>query len=107
MHVDPSIPSFTKLLWLGARNRGECAKLALRSWMAYVNQEDIRLAAGINQNMLRHVTPGQRAEVVFKLYSGRTFEATVESVAFMTRQGQLQPSGIVPLAPTGRRCPTA
>ena len=87
MLVDRSIPSFTKLLWLGARNRGECAKLALRSWMAYGNQEDIRLAMVINQNMLRHVKPGQRAEVVFKFSPGRTFEAAVESIAFMYAPG--------------------
>jgi len=49
MLVDRSIPSFTKLLWLGARNRGECAKLALRSWMAYVDQQDTILVTGGHQ----------------------------------------------------------
>ena len=76
-------------------------------WPTLISKIRYWWQAGINQNMLRHVKPGQRAEVVFKLYSGRTIEATVESVDLITPQGQLQPSGIVSLAPTGRRCPTA
>ncbi|MEE9287353.1 MAG: efflux RND transporter periplasmic adaptor subunit [Gammaproteobacteria bacterium] len=79
--------------------------MPLRSWVAYVSQDQIRLVAGINQNMLRHVKPGQRAEVVLKLYPGKTLGAIVESVAYMTPQGQLQPSGIAPSAPTPQQLP--
>jgi multidrug resistance efflux pump len=79
--------------------------LPLRSWIAYVYQDLTRLVAGINQNMLRHVKPGQRAEVVLKLYPGKTLGATVESIAYMTPQGQVQPSGLVPMAPTAGQLP--
>ncbi len=79
--------------------------LPMRGWMSYVDLEHSQLVAGINQNMLRHVNPGQRAEVVLKLFPGRTLGATVESIAYMTPQGQLQASGIAPLAPTGQEPP--
>lgn len=36
---------------------------------------------------------------------GKTFGATVESIAHMTPQGQLQPSGLVPMAPTAGQLP--
>ncbi len=81
------------------------SRLVARGWMSYVNQDQTRLVAGINQNMLRHVKPGQRSEVVLKLYPGNTFGATVESIAYMTPQGQLQPSSIVPMAPTAQQLP--
>ena len=79
--------------------------LPVRTWMAFVNSEASRLIAGIKQNMLRHVRTGQKAEVVFKLFPGRTFTATVETIAPLTPQGQLQPSGIVPTAPTPNLMP--
>ena len=79
--------------------------LPLRGWMSYVDLEHSQLVAGINQNMLRHVKAGQRAEVVLKLFPGRILGATVKSIAYMTPQGQLQASGIAPLAPTGREPP--
>ena len=81
------------------------SRLVARGWMTYVDQEHTRLIAGINQNMLRHVNPGQRGEVVLKLYPGKTFGATVESIAYMTPQGQLPPSGIAPMAPTSQQLP--
>ena len=73
--------------------------MPLRSWIAFVNQDQDRLIVGINQNMLRHVKPGQHAEVVLKLQPGKVFNATVAAVAFMTPQGQLPPSGTIPAAP--------
>lgn len=81
------------------------ANLPLRSWVAFINQDQERLVLGINQNMLRHVRPGQSAEVVLKLFPGKVFNATVETIAFMTPQGQLPPSGTVPGAPTGQEIP--
>ncbi len=81
------------------------ANLPLRSWVAYVNQDQQRLMLGINQNMLRHVRSGQHAEVALKLFPGKVFSATVETIAFMTPQGQLPPSGTIPAAPTGQEIP--
>jgi multidrug resistance efflux pump len=79
--------------------------LPLRTWVAYVYQDQTHLLVGINHNLLRHVRPGQRAEVVLKLYPGKVFGATVDSIAHMTPQGQLQPSGLVPMAPIAGQLP--
>jgi multidrug resistance efflux pump len=79
--------------------------LPVRSWVAYVYQDQTHLFVGINHNLLRHVKPGQRAEIVFKLYPGKIFGATVFSIAYMTPQGQVQPSGLVPMAPTAGQLP--
>ncbi len=79
--------------------------LPVRTWMSFVDLENSSLMVGINQILLRHVKPGHRAEVVLKLYPGKTLGATVESIAYMTPQGQLQPSGLVPPAPTGQQPP--
>jgi multidrug resistance efflux pump len=81
--------------------------LPMRSWMAYMNDEETRVVVGIPQYALRHVKPGQRAEVALKLYPGKTFGATVDSIAFATPGGQLEPSGAVPQAPTGGQPPDA
>ena len=43
----------------------------------------------------------QKAEVILKVFPGQTFDAEVEKLAYFTPQGQLQPSGVIPLAPTG------
>jgi multidrug resistance efflux pump len=93
------------VIGLTLRTGQRVTNLPVRTWMAYVSSEASRLIAGINQNMLRHVRAGQKAEVVFKLYPSRTFTATVETIAPLTPQGQLQPSGIVPTAPTPNLMP--
>jgi hypothetical protein len=48
---------------------------------------------------MRHVQPGQKAEVIFNRYPGQTFSATVESTIEITPAAQLQASGIVSAAP--------
>jgi len=68
--------------------------------MAFVVSDRRRLAVGIDQFQLRHIKPGQGAELVFKLQPGSTYAATVESIARVNPEGQLQPSGILPTAPT-------
>ena len=74
--------------------------MPMRSWVAFVKHDQERLVVGINQNMLRHVKAGQEAEVVLKLFPGKVFNANVETIAYMTPQGQLPPSGTIPAAPT-------
>ncbi len=70
------------------------ANLPLRSWVSFVVDEQ-RLVALIHQNQLRHVEVGQPAEVVLKVFPGRTLAATVEAIVPMIGQGQLQASGVV------------
>lgn len=79
--------------------------MPMRSWVAFVNHDQERLVVGINQNMLRHVKAGQQAEIVLKLFPGKVFNATVETIALMTPQGQLPPSGSIPGAPTTQQIP--
>jgi len=98
-------PADGYVIGLTLRRGQRVTNLLVRTWMAFVNLEASRLVAGINQNMLRHVRAGQKAEVVFKLYPGRTFTATVDTIVQLTAQGQLQPSGVVPTAPTPNLMP--
>lgn len=76
------------------------ANVPMRSWMAFVVSEQGRVVVGINQSVVRHVKPGDSAEVVFKLYPGLTYSAKVESVAEVTQQGQIQASGQLATGPT-------
>ena len=78
---------------------------ATRSWVAFVETGSTVLIAGIDQAYLRHVEPGQKAEVVMKMLPGTVLNATVKGVAYMTPEGQLTPSGNVPLAPTATTVP--
>jgi len=54
------------------------------------------VGAQIQQIYLRHIEPGQPAEVTFKLLPGEVFEAKVEMVIPGTAQGQYGPSGTLP-----------
>ena len=76
------------------------ANIPVRSWMAFVNTAQTTIVVGIDQYVVRHVEPGQSAEVALKMYPSRTFAATVEKIAYITPQGQLQPTGNIALAPT-------
>ena len=75
---------------------------SLRSWAAYVDTEHTRLIVGIPQGRLRHVAPGQGVEVAMRLQPGEVLAGRVVAIAPMTPQGQLQPSGVTPTAPTGQ-----
>jgi len=76
-----------------------------RSWVAFVDSDNSALVVGIDQIFLRHVRPGQKAEVVMKMLPGETLSATVKGIAYMTPDGQVSPTGNVPTAPTGATTP--
>ncbi|SMP43308.1 Biotin-lipoyl like [Neorhodopirellula lusitana] len=76
------------------------AAFPVRTWMAFVDSSSAQIAVGVDQNRLRHVKPGQKADVVLELYPGRTLTATVDRIAYITPQGQLQPTGVVAAAPS-------
>ena len=84
---------------LALRPGQRVANLPLRSWIAFVETERSRLAVGIPQSRLRYVKPGQEAEVVLRILPGSTLKANVLSVTDINASEQLQPSGILPLAP--------
>ena len=83
------------------------AAFPVRTWMAFVDSSSAQIAVGIDQNRLRHVKPGQKADVVLELHPGRTFSATVDRIAYITPQGQLQPTGTVAAAPSSSQKTTA
>jgi len=76
------------------------ANLPLRSWVSFVEDDTMRLAVGIPQSRLRYVEPGQKAEVVLRMFPGRTLSATVTDVVTVNSAAQMQPSGILPQVPT-------
>jgi len=75
------------------------------SVLNYVVNDRTRLVAWINQINLRHVKPGQPAELVLQLYPGKTLNATVDSINLMSETGQMKPSGELPAQPTGQLPP--
>ncbi len=81
------------------------AAFPTRAYMSFVNLEQSRVALGINQNAARHVKQGQPAEITFKFLPGQVFQAKVDDIVFITPQGQLAPSGNIPLAPTAQNVP--
>lgn len=76
------------------------ANLPLRSWVAFVENDRRRLAVGIPQSRLRYVEKGQEAEIVLRYLPGRTITAKVLDVMEVNDAAQLQPSGLLPQAPT-------
>ena len=82
------------------------ASLAMSPVMSFVETETTIVGALIGQSQLRHVEEGQEAEVILELYPGRTFQAKVMYVVQAQGQGQMSPSGQLPvLDPTEANAP--
>jgi multidrug resistance efflux pump len=92
-------PSDGRVVGLSLRPGQRVANLPMRSWMAFVEGKSRRLAVGIPQSRLRHVEIGQEAEVVLRLYPGRTLKATVIDYVGVNPDAQLTPSGLLPQVP--------
>lgn len=95
-----SAPSDGKVVALSLRPGQRVANLPLRSWIAYVEDHTSRLAVGIPQSRLRHVRNGQKADVVLRIFPGRTLSATVTGIIDINSAAQLQPTGLLPQVPT-------
>jgi len=65
--------------------------------MALVDDSETAVVASIHQINLRHVAPGQDAEVTFKARPGEIFTATVEHVVADLATGQVAPGGVLPV----------
>jgi multidrug resistance efflux pump len=91
-------PADGYVIGLTLRPGQRVSNLPTRGWMSYVVTTE-RVLAYVNQNQLRHVRPGQSAEVVMKVLPGRILPAKVVDIAPMMGQGQLSPSGTAPVTP--------
>jgi multidrug resistance efflux pump len=83
------------IMQLALRPGQRVSRVPGESSMVFVEQDRTRLAVGIRQFQLRHVKPGQHAEVAFKLYPGQTFSARVETVIPMNSSGQIEVTGVL------------
>jgi multidrug resistance efflux pump len=92
-------PEKGKVVALSLRPGQRVANLPLRSWVAFVEDGYRKLAVGIPQSRLRYIKLGHKAEIVLRLFPGRTLSATVASIVNINPSAQLQPSGLLPNAP--------
>jgi len=93
-------PDDGKVVALSLRPGQRVVNMPLRSWVAFVSAGNHTLAVGIPQSRLRYVRPGQKAEVVLRLFPGRTLHAKVLRVVNINPAAQLPPSGLLPAAPS-------
>ena len=82
---------------LALREGSMVVALPLSQAMAFVDDSESIIVAQIHQINLRHVAPGQPAEVVFKTRPGEIFMATVEHVVTDLATGQVAPGGVLPV----------
>jgi multidrug resistance efflux pump len=94
-------PSDGTVVSLFLRPGHRVANFPIRSWIAYLDRKETRIAVAVPQYTLRHVKPGQPVEVVLKLRPGETLPATVEAISPLNSEGQVQASGVVPQIGTG------
>jgi multidrug resistance efflux pump len=66
--------------------------------LSFVEHEQ-RIMAFLEQNELRYVKPGDKAEIAFKSLPGDIVHAKVDSIIWANGQGQLVQGGVVPNAP--------
>lgn len=69
------------------------SNLPLFKAMAFIDTSETDLIAQVHQIYVRHIEPGQAAEVTFKTVPGKVFPATVEFLIPVTAQGQAQTTG--------------
>jgi multidrug resistance efflux pump len=93
-------PDDGKVVALSLRPGQRVVNMPLRSWVAFVVAGNQRMAVGIPQSRMRYVRPGQKAEVVLRLFPGRTLNATVLEIVNINPAAQLPPSGLLPPAPS-------
>jgi multidrug resistance efflux pump len=68
--------------------------------MTLIDTSGWRMVANFPENALSRIAPGQRAELTLRMYPGRVFEGSVESVNWGVSTGQGLPSGQLPAVTT-------
>jgi len=64
-------------------------------------EADGQVVAFYNQNELHQVKPGDEAEFALETMPGKIIKAKVDSIVWAQGQGQLQPSGTIPMTMSG------
>jgi multidrug resistance efflux pump len=80
---------------LNLRHVAYTVAMPLAAAMTFVENEQWLLAF-FGQNELRHVKPGQAAEVALRTHPNRVIKCKVDSVIWASGQGQLPLAGMVP-----------
>jgi len=80
------------------------AGLPLNPVMSLV-EADGQVIAFYNQNELTKVQPGDEAEFALETYPGQVIKGTVDSVIWAIGQGQLQPTGTIPMSTLANQPP--
>lgn len=93
-------PSDGEVVALLLRPGQRVGSFAVRSWVAFVEYNKNKFIVGIPQSRLRHVRKGQRAEIVMRMFPGRTLKAEVDEVIDINAAAQLQATGVIPQVPT-------
>lgn len=75
------------------------AAMPFRPALSFVEHEQ-KLVAFFDQNELRFIQPGDKAEIAFKALPGQIIHTRVDSIIWANAQGQFMQSGQVPNAPT-------
>ena len=74
--------------------------------MTFVCEAEGFVVATFAQNALRHIKPGNPVEIALDMHPGEILTGEVQSVIWITGEGQLSPSGQMPelktLDPKGR-----
>ena len=82
---------------LALRPGGFVGQAALAQVMTLVEAEG-QVVAFFNQNELFKVEPGNEVEFALETMPGRIIKGTVDSIVWAMGQGQLQPSGNIPMS---------
>jgi multidrug efflux pump subunit AcrA (membrane-fusion protein) len=89
---------------LQLRPGGFVAGLPLNPVMSLV-EVDGQVVAFYAQNELTRVEPGDEAEFALDTYPGRIIKGKVDSIIWAMGQGQLPPSGIIPMSTLANQPP--
>jgi multidrug resistance efflux pump len=88
-------PGDGRVIGLALRPGALASQLPMFPVMSFVLDEQWVIAL-FDQNEVREVEEGNRAEIALKTYPGRIIKCTVKSIIYATAQGQLPISGNLP-----------
>jgi len=63
--------------------------------LPFIDEEETAIAVQVNQFHVRHIRENDSAEVIFEMYPGQTFSASVVKVIAANANGQMSPSGLI------------